>query len=160
MHMPVCRSCSQYFPFRVTINGKQHNLRNRTLCFQCNPFKSGLRGGKTPRGNTSNCICDRCGKGYVFRARCGYTRKKCSSCSTNIRRKQRRQQAVEYKGGQCVRCGYNRSLAAFDFHHRDETTKVFEINGNYTRAWGVLKAELDKCDLLCSNCHREIHDGL
>lgn len=55
-------------------------------------------------------------------------------------------------------CGYNRCWAALDFHHKDQSQKEFVISGNYTRSWEVLKKELDKCDLICSNCHREIHN--
>ena len=65
---------------------------------------------------------------------------------------------IAYLGGACVRC--RRTLedfghpAAFDFHHRDWRTKAFNFAGNYKRAWAVLRAELDKCDLLCACCHR------
>ena len=65
---------------------------------------------------------------------------------------------IAYLGGACMRC--RRTLedfghpAAFDFHHRDWRTKAFNFAGNYKRAWAVLRAELDKCDLLCACCHR------
>ena len=77
------------------------------------------------------------------------------------RRRKLKQIAVEYKGGQCSRCGYNKNIAAMDFHHRDPTQKDFGIacNGN-TMSWAKMKVELDKCDLVCANCHREIHSEL
>lgn len=70
-----------------------------------------------------------------------------------------RAQAVNYKGGKCQICSYDRSLAAFDFHHVDPLEKDFSISSRMT-SWDVIRKELDKCVLLCANCHREVHDGL
>ena len=63
---------------------------------------------------------------------------------------------VEYKGGECERCGYKKCIDALDFHHRDPSEKDFTIAG---KSWSFerLKKEADKCILVCSNCHREIH---
>lgn len=66
---------------------------------------------------------------------------------------------VEYKGGACQLCGYARSLRALDFHHVDPTTKQFSIAGSHNRSWDSLRAELDKCLLVCSNCHGELEGG-
>lgn len=77
------------------------------------------------------------------------------------RRKQLRDRAVKYKGGKCILCGYNRCQAALDFHHVDPTQKEFGISmDGITRSWERVLKELDKCVLVCSNCHREIHVGI
>jgi 5-methylcytosine-specific restriction endonuclease McrA len=68
--------------------------------------------------------------------------------------------AVEYKGGKCSRCGYCKSLRALQFHHRDPKQKDFAISRPNPRSWEKVKVELDKCDLLCANCHSEAHDEL
>lgn len=69
--------------------------------------------------------------------------------------------AIEYKGGCCIGCGYKRSVAALDFHHLDPAKKDFGLGMNgLTRSWQKTKEELDKCILVCSNCHREVHAGL
>jgi transposase len=68
--------------------------------------------------------------------------------------------AVEYKGGKCIVCYYNRCIRAFDFHHLDPSKKDFNISNNCNMSWDRVKIELDKCILVCSNCHREIHDGM
>lgn len=47
-----------------------------------------------------------------------------------------------------------------DFHHRDPNQKDFGIGTGHTRAWEKVKAELDKCILVCRNCHGEIHAGV
>jgi hypothetical protein len=67
---------------------------------------------------------------------------------------------IQYKGGKCIVCGYNKSVPrAFVFHHRDPTKKDFNIgNGKTTRSFERLKKEADKCDLMCSRCHAEKHD--
>lgn len=71
-----------------------------------------------------------------------------------------KQKAVEYKGGVCVMCGYDKCIQALDFHHTDPNEKDFSIAGNYNISWERIKFELDKCILVCSNCHREIHAGI
>ena len=46
------------------------------------------------------------------------------------------------------------------FHHRDPADKEFLVSQMRDRSWEVPRAELDKCDLLCFNCHMEEHCGL
>lgn len=67
--------------------------------------------------------------------------------------------AVHYKGGECQRCGYSKCAQALIFHHRDPAEKDFTISG-VSWSWDRIKNELDKCDLLCSNCHIELHSEL
>lgn len=76
------------------------------------------------------------------------------------RRRELKQRAVEYLGGRCQipACGYTGSPLAFDFHHVNPMEKDFEISSRMT-SWGAIQKELDKCVLLCSRCHREVHDG-
>jgi hypothetical protein len=65
---------------------------------------------------------------------------------------------IEYKGGKCEKCGYNKPFpSCYDFHHLDPTQKEFNISGR-TKKLETLKREADKCMLLCRNCHSEIHD--
>ena len=66
---------------------------------------------------------------------------------------------VEYKGGECQVCGYNKCNEALEFHHIDESTKEFGLSGS-TKSFERQKAEADKCVLLCSNCHKELHAGV
>ena len=69
--------------------------------------------------------------------------------------------AIEYKGGRCQICGYNRCMEAMEFHHFSSSGKDFGISEKgYTRSWEKVKEELDKCVMLCANCHREVHTGL
>ena len=74
------------------------------------------------------------------------------------RRKKIRQMAVEYKSGRCEECGYRRCIDALEFHHNNSSGKDFSISEKgYTRSWNRVREELDKCMLLCANCHREFH---
>src|SRR5271157_3000322 len=86
-------------------------------------------------------------------------RYRCNSCNTKIRRVRAKNAAIAYLGGKCMRCGYAGHPAAFEFHHRDPEQKDFTIGGVANRSWEVIQAELDKCDLLCSNCHRIEHSN-
>ena len=77
------------------------------------------------------------------------------------RRKIVRFKALTYKGGRCQRCGYDRCMEALEFHHLTSTKKDFGISSKgYTRSWDKIRAELEKCLLLCANCHREVHSSL
>lgn len=77
------------------------------------------------------------------------------------RRKKLKAMAIVYKGGKCVICGYNRCVNALDFHHLNPDEKGFGLSvKGLTRAWSRIKAETDKCVLICANCHREIHAGI
>jgi hypothetical protein len=74
-------------------------------------------------------------------------------------RKRKKQELVEYKGGCCERCGYNKSTRALQFHHLDPNEKDFTIS---RKSYSIerLKKEVDKCILVCANCHLEIHEEL
>ena len=71
-------------------------------------------------------------------------------------RKRKKIELLEYKGGKCEICGYNKCIRSLEFHHRDPKEKDFTISG---KSWSFerLKSEVDKCMLVCSNCHNEIH---
>jgi len=77
------------------------------------------------------------------------------------RRKKIRELAIEHKGGKCELCGYDQCGDALEFHHNSASEKDFGISDKgYTRSWIKVKEELDKCQILCANCHREIHAKL
>ena len=77
------------------------------------------------------------------------------------RRKKLRDMALEYAGGKCAVCGYNKCNRALSFHHLDPTKKDFGLSvKGITRSWEKTQKELDKCILLCANCHMEVHDNI
>jgi transcriptional regulator len=74
-------------------------------------------------------------------------------------RKRVKSKLVEHMGGGCKICGYNKCLSALHFHHLDPNEKDFTISGK-SSSFDKLKKEAEKCILVCSNCHSEIHEGL
>lgn len=66
---------------------------------------------------------------------------------------------VVYKGDKCCDCGYTFHDSVYDMHHRDPKNKSFNISGSNISSmeWSDVLLEADKCDLLCSNCHRMRH---
>lgn len=99
-----------------------------------------------------------------------YIRLYCYECSPQglttaevIRSKKRalKHLLVEYRGGECEKCGYNKCEGALQFHHTDPTQKDFtlsQVNLNDTDfSIDKIKEEVNKCQLLCANCHFEEH---
>jgi HNH endonuclease. len=77
------------------------------------------------------------------------------------RRIRLRVMARDYKGGKCELCGYKKCPRALSFHHIDPKKKAFGISTKgLTRSWDKIREEIDKCVLLCANCHMEVHDGI
>ncbi|WP_309712270.1 hypothetical protein [Armatimonas sp.] len=76
-------------------------------------------------------------------------------------RRERKARLVAQCGGKCALCGYDRCVAALEFHHRDPATKRFNLGkDNLLKAWNMVLEEAAKCDLLCANCHRELEERL
>lgn len=75
------------------------------------------------------------------------------------RRAKIKQMALDYMGNKCQICGYNKCSRALVFHHIDPKEKSFNIS-RASCSWDKIKKELDKCILVCQNCHAEIHDKL
>lgn len=82
-----------------------------------------------------------------------------SSESVILWRKRVKLRLIEYKGGKCEICGYDKCSTSLHFHHRDSNEKDFSISGK-SLSFEKLKNEVDKCVLVCSNCHGEIHEGV
>jgi|SRR3989338_10917330 len=77
------------------------------------------------------------------------------------RRRKIKLMAIEYKGGKCQICNYNKYPGGLDLHHINPKTKEFGIGEKgYTRSWEKVKTELDKCALVCANCHRKLEAGI
>ena len=115
--------------------------------------------------------CEICGKQFEIIDK-GWTRKYCYNCSPHedencnhaqavtIKRRAIKKMLLEYKDGKCSKCGYNKCSRALEFHHTDPNIKDFGISKILTRSIASLKEEVDKCILLCSNCHAEEHQRL
>ncbi len=97
---------------------------------------------------------------YRYDLNNGTVASRCKVCAIDyslLKIRALKQKAVDYKGGQCQECGYKKNIAALDFHHLDPSQKDFSISDTRTKSFANIKPELDKCVLLCANCHRELH---
>ena len=131
---------------------KRHGLKTKIARFN----RGGLA-NKTKK-NQKDFFCESCGendstKFYKARGRC----KACHNKRQMDYVRKLKRKAVEYKGGECQECGYKKNYAALDFHHLNPKEK--DVNWNTSRhwSWNRLVKELDKCVLVCHNCHAEIH---
>lgn len=77
-------------------------------------------------------------------------------------RQRSKEKLVECCGGKCCRCGYNICYRSLDFHHIDPSTKEYNISDlvKCAKTLDLLVKEIQKCIILCRNCHGELHDGL
>jgi 5-methylcytosine-specific restriction endonuclease McrA len=79
--------------------------------------------------------------------------------AVSARRKKLRLMAIEHMGGKCERCGYSKCVRALSFHHRNPKEKNFGVSARgMTRSLEKVKNEIEKCVLLCANCHMELHE--
>ena len=131
--------------FSLKTNFKKYNEHEgKRKCPKCNEGKY-----------TTDFYSRRNGKGFSVYC------KKCSNEESRERARKFKVKCVEYKGGKCVKCGYNKYFGALDFHHLDPKKKDFRLAAVKSHSFNEkIKKELDKCILVCSNCHREIHGSL
>ena len=116
-------------------------------------------------------ICEICEEPFVIIDK-GWTRKYCYNCSphedkdhnhaycVSVKRRAIKNMLIRYAGGKCQHCGYDKCFRALEFHHTNPNEKDFGVSRNLTKSIASLKEEVDKCILLCSNCHAEEHDRL
>jgi len=115
-----------------------------------------------------NMNCITCKKKLVGRQR-KYCSLVCKNADINRRHKNykcqqsrglnRKVELIESMGGKCEICGYERNYAAMSFHHTtpQEKETTLDIRTLSNSSWEKIREEAKKCQLLCSNCHMEIH---
>ena len=114
-------------------------------------------------------ICVECGISLSGR-QSKFCSRRCKNSSTNSRNQsyaaqqarglRRKVRLVRMMGRSCGKCGYSGNLAALEFHHSDPASKAFslDLRSLSNRNWQAVVAEAGKCELLCSNCHKEHHN--
>ena len=163
--MKFCAKCQSEIPKNIIIDGKIRNLQNRKYCFNCSPF--GNHNTKKLEEKTDGFrVCPKCKENkslFDFYNRRGKTGsscycKVCSNTQALDRQRKFKINCIEYKGRCCSLCGYKKYIGALEFHHENPFEKEFTIaNQRKTKIDDRIKKELDKCILVCANCHREIH---
>jgi hypothetical protein len=128
-------------------------------------FKDG--GSRVEYGDKKKCPC--CKKDKIIKEFYDRRGKKggsvyCIECSNNESKNRFRnfkQKCVEYKGGCCEKCGYSKYIGALQFHHLNPIEKDFALSEVKSHKFNEkIKQELDKCILVCANCHFEIHGSM
>jgi hypothetical protein len=128
-----------------------------SICTHCHTHKEQneyYKNNKNLSGYSHICkICDNKRRAQYYRDNYKHQGKQ-----AKVRKQKLKEQCIALKGGACVVCGLVDDPCVFDFHHIDPSKKLFEI-GRFIHDLEGTKAELDKCILVCSNCHRKIHWG-
>ena len=150
----ACRKCGEYVPYKVVVDGKQHNLANRKFCLECSPFKAHNTSPTRPLSGLSM----RNYRQWPKEAKAKLAK------YTGERGKRIKRYLIELAGGACKKCGYPgvRCLRAMNFHHRDRSKKRFPMATHHLRSKSLKEVltEFKKCDLLCVRCHMELEDGV
>lgn len=110
-------------------------------------------------------ICPICGQSFKILSNKDNARKYCYECSPSNREHDytpvyhaMKRELIKRLGGKCSKCGYDKCEAALQFHHRNPAEKQFTLSiKSGSHSWDEWQIEAEKCDLLCANCHAEIH---
>ena len=79
--------------------------------------------------------------------------RKCVYAATSVRQADRRERLARIKAATgCERCGISDSRV-LQFDHKDPYSKSFNVSQGLCKGWDVLLAEIEKCRVLCANCH-------
>ncbi len=155
--MSNCKKCNSKIPYRMKIDERLVYFPTRKYCLECSPF--GQHNTRKICNGLSVGLCKDCGKTFNYNRKKGNRSHTCASCLVAKYRKNVKKRLVEYAGGTCTICGYDKSINALQFHHKNPSEKNFTIAGK-TTSFNKLKAEVDKCILICANCHSELHENL
>ena len=141
----------------------RHWLREYGLRTQRSELR--LEWGDHGEGTLTGVIQRRCPHhgltDFGRRSEGGYRCLKCRSDAVTRRRRKVKRTLVEEAGGGCVGCGYDRCIAALEFHHVDPAEKAFSLSHRgVARSLARARAEAEKCVLLCANCHAEVEAGV
>ncbi len=113
----TCAACGRTFPGKIVIDGKLRWLYRRRFCLSCSPFRAHNTSKSPP------------GEGDAEQRLEARRRKRNAKTYRSLkkRRRRRKSELIAARGGRCLDCGYSGSLAVFEFHHRDPTTKSFTL---------------------------------
>jgi hypothetical protein len=86
--------------------------------------------------------------------------KRCVADAVTRRHQKLRTLLVAEGGGCCAVCGYDACIVNLHFHHVDATAKSFSMSMARGKSEAAYRAEMEKCVLVCANCHGEIETGV
>jgi len=112
--------------------------------------------------------CKTCGEKLTGR-QTKFCSKKCKGLDSNNqyqsykkqreRAKARKLYLIEMLGGKCIKCGYDRNISVLCFHHKNPKLKSMSLTSREisNNRFELLEKEANKCELMCANCHTELH---
>lgn len=157
--MPVCKKCKESFPNRIKLDGKIHYLNSRSYCLNCSPWKENA-GYLIRKQNTRELqnlseeakkTCPICSNEFKWTKN-----NVCSTCRAAYSRYKNKIYAIELLGGKCKNCNCD-DIRCLEFHHLDPSTKDVDISYLLNCSKKRITAEVEKCILLCANCHAIEH---
>lgn len=110
--------------------------------------------GKIFNPNSWGRRCIKCQRSYCKKYNDQGIYRRSKTVKANKLNREHKIWAIEYKGGKCLDCNGIFAPCVFDFDHRDPTSKVDNPSAFIKMSKETAMKELDKCDLVCSNCHR------
>ena len=139
-------------PWTISLNGVRKTIRNRSFCLKCSPW------GNNNRKDLTVSDDQRLEIRKIQNRKKSLAYYKRNPGKQQTARRERKFAVVKIFGGKCQICGYNKCIECLQFHHRDPKTKLFSLSGiGWLSSMDRLISEAKKCDLLCSNCHCELH---
>jgi len=172
----ICKKCGGGFPNWIKVDGQLRQMNARSYCLNCSPIKNKNKRSAKQQDkyqtidDIEHKICKLCREwkpcNMFYRNKSSRNKKlkhfssMCKLCESKESKRQYsalKQRAIRYKGGRCVDCNEIYHESVFDFHHLDPLQKDMRITANRCAKLKDIKKELDKCVLLCSNCHRDRH---
>jgi len=133
-------------------HGLKTNIMNKRGNGDCKNCQSPVTGNKT------DFCSKKCRSQFNSKNKTGnYYYKKEDSVE---KRKRRKLMCIKILGGECKSCGYKKNLSALSFHHKNPDEKLFELNARNIigTSLKIVLEEVNKCELLCNNCHTELHN--
>lgn len=123
------------YPIPVTLAYLWISMKNCSKCNSTGPFYK--------KGNRKSSYCTVCFNKYCME-----------------RWKDKKQKSILYKGNCCLDCKQQFHYSVYEFHHLDPNSKDYNWSKLRMKSWSNICKELDKCVLLCANCHRSRHWNL
>lgn len=137
----------------------QRKIAKKLNCSQANVKYWLKRHGLKTQLTHQQFRCKHCevSEPRLFKKGRGRVCRECEKIVNVIRFRDIKRTFVDYKGGRCEICGYSKCLGSLSFHHKNPEEK--DSNWSVVKNWPLKRAkmELDKCSLLCNNCHGEVH---
>lgn len=155
-----CKHCDK------ELSGKQEKFCSRSCLMKHNKtWKHQHDRSKTNGKQCVNCETNLIGNQKMFcSTKCKFNYRKEYYNKKSYQKQQerglnRKLSFIDKLGGKCQSCGYDKNASALVFHHKNENTKSFQLDIRYfsNKTLSALEEEVNKCMLLCHNCHSEHH---